>query len=410
MNKIIKIFVLTFLLNSVSLCIASNPEKDEYKKPDNFIYSIDSSLHGFSNKNFAKDFLKPNISDTIQYPTEIYKIRIANLSGSMIIPLEYNEFVQKYIDAYSIQNKTKLNRIYALSKYYFPLFEDYLIKYNLPLELKYLSAIESALDVNAISVSGATGLWQFVKSTSDVMGLKVNSYIDERRDPFMSTEAACKYLEYLYRTFEDWHLALAAYNGGPGAVKKAILRAGGNTNYWEIRKYMSEQMQNYVPAFIAMAYLLNHTEEHQVKEAGAIYSFYDIDTIHVSGPINLANLANELNFSFEDIKFLNPMFYKNFIPDDGNTYPLVLPHSKATAFLVKQIGGQLTDSIKIFDYSAQKKNIEKVQKLHAVERGESLHKIAMKYSCTVKDILEWNGLQENHNLLFGEKLIIFVDK
>ncbi|HQL69874.1 MAG TPA: transglycosylase SLT domain-containing protein [Bacteroidales bacterium] len=395
-------FILLIVLALQGFSVQAFPDGE--KKAARMVYSVDSALNAFLPQNVV---CGKGISDTLMYPDEVYRVRIENLSGSMMIPLVYNEHVKKYIDAYSLQNKTKLNRIAALSKYYFPLFEEYLSKYNLPVELKYLAAVESALDANAISVSGATGLWQFIKPTADLMGLRVTSFIDERRDPFLATDAACRYLEYLYRTFGDWHLALAAYNGGPGAVKKAIIRAGGNTDYWQIRPYMTTQMQNYVPAFIAMCYLMNYTREHLIVEAGQNPPYYEVDTLHVSGPLNLVSLAAELDYPIEDIRFLNPVFFRNYIPDDGYTYSLVLPHSKATAFLVKQTGGEFAKNADLFEYTKEPLQSQTAQKkIHLVEKGETLHRIAITYGCTVEDILKWNGLPATHQLLYGEKLLI----
>ncbi len=407
--KRIRLFlpVLIGLLSVFDTVLAAG-DGDGNKNAARIVYGIDSAM--MSSRMYFKntEFINVGGYDSITYPEEIYRLRIELLNHTTVIPLIYNESVQKYIHAYSLQNKTKLNRIYGLSKYYFPLFESYLSKYNLPLELKYLAAVESALDPNAISVSGATGLWQFIKPTSDLMGLVVSSYIDERRDPYLATEAACRYLEYLYRSFDDWLLALAAYNGGPGAVKKAIIRANGNTDYWQIRQYMSVQMQNYVPAFIAMCYLMNFHREHSVVEAYQGVDFFGVDTLHITGPLNLGILSEELQFPKEEMLFLNPMFIRQYIPGDSNTYPLVLPHHKATEFLVMQNSSSFLEKTDLFVLKTYKNDEEEPTEIvkHFVEKGETLHRIAMKYNCTVDDILKWNGLQPDHKLLWGEMLII----
>ncbi|MDD4148878.1 MAG: lytic transglycosylase domain-containing protein, partial [Bacteroidales bacterium] len=216
-----------------------------YKVIDNSL----NSLYDSANIWWTSQYM---VSDSILntpyplYPPYIYEQRINYLNELSPIKFNYNQHVQVYIEAYGLRNRDKMQLVMSKSMYYFPIFEEYLSKYGLPLELKYLAAVESALDPNAISKSGAVGLWQFMKPTADLFDLKLTSYIDERRDVFKSTDAACRYLKYLFNTFGDWQLALAAYNGGPGTVKKAIARSGGKTNYWELRPYLSNEMQNYV--------------------------------------------------------------------------------------------------------------------------------------------------------------------
>ena len=347
-----------------------------------------------------------------QYPDMVYAHRISILNQETPIDFEYNEAVKKYIDAYAIKNRDKVSRILGLSEYYFPIFEKYLDKYNLPYEIKYLAAVESALDPNAISKSGAVGLWQIMKHTADLLDLRCDNYIDERRDLYRSTEAACRYLEYLYRTFGDWNLALAAYNGGPGMVKKAIARSGGSTDYWEIRKYLTQQMQNYIPAFIAMNYVIRYASYHNISTKNAVYYKYSLDTLHVNGPISFDSLSKSLNFPIDSIAFFNPMYRRNIIPADEQFYPLILPISLLIKYLEKRddcifFGVKGNSYNEIIESSGDTFN--KTKLIHQVQKGETLHKIAMKYYCTVEDINRWNQLDDNHHLKYDETLYIWIE-
>ncbi len=346
------------------------------------------------------------------YPNEGYTKRIAELDKTTPIKLEYNEHVLKYIDAYGLHNKDKLRTIMSVSAYYFPIFEEYLDKYNLPLELKYLAAVESALDPNAISRSGAVGLWQFMLNTSRILDLTVNSYIDERRDVYKSTEAACRYLEFLYKTFNDWQLALAAYNGGPGMVKRSIVRSGGKTCYWELRPYFTDQMQNYVPAFIAMTYLMNYHAEHNLYPDKTVMDYYNFDTIMIAGPLSFTQIERVTGYRGDSIAILNPMFIKNQIPDDGKLYSLVLPRNRIISFLANK---HLAYNIPVVEdnyhdvkaKSGENKGRELVY--HKVLRGETLNRLAIKYGVTVNNILAWNNLPDDYMLRFDDVLKIWVE-
>ncbi len=343
----------------------------------------------------------------------IFKKRIKKLDRKTPIKLEYNEFVFNYIEAYGVLNKEKLENIMAVSSYYFPIFEEYLAKYNLPIELKYLAAVESALDPNAISVSGAVGLWQFMKHTSDIFGIEVSSYIDERRDVYKSTDAACAYLEYLYRTFNDWQLALAAYNGGPGMVVKAIARSGGKTDYWELRPYMTDQMQNYVSAFIAMTYLMNYHAEHNIFPNENYIDFYAYDTLHITGPLDFKQIEYVTGLSADSIRLMNPVFIKNKIPDNNKIYTLVLPRDYMLKFLINQN--------KIYFYKPHIDNYFDLKEkagdtlgrgiyYHKVIRGETLHQIAIRYNVTINNIFAWNKLPDNYILRFDDILKIWIEE
>jgi membrane-bound lytic murein transglycosylase D len=346
------------------------------------------------------------------YPDYIYEKRIGNLNELTPIKLEYNIHVQKYIDAYGIHNRRKMQSIISKSAYYFPIFEEYLDKYNLPLELKYLAAVESALDPNAVSKSGAVGLWQFMKPTADIFEMKVSSYIDERMDIYKSTEAACQYLKFLYQTFGDWQLTLAAYNGGPGTLSRAIAASGGKTNYWELRPYLTDQMQNYVPAFIAMNYLMEYHYAHNIFPESYFIEAIKTDTLFVEGPISLKNVAEISDTDFDLVKSLNPVFKHAFIPKDGKKHPLVLPAESMCAFVenISDFSGNENNpvySVKVEYENTVKERTKHI--LHSVSAGETLFRLALNHNCTIKDIREWNGLDEQYCLKVGDKLKIYTD-
>ncbi|MCF0206706.1 MAG: transglycosylase SLT domain-containing protein [Bacteroidales bacterium] len=347
------------------------------------------------------------------YPEIVYQKRIENLDELTTIKLEYNDVVLKYIKAYGISNRPKMESVIALSAYYFPIFEEYLAKYGLPLELKYLAAVESSLDPNAISKSGAVGLWQFLKPTADVMGLKVSTYIDERRDVRKSTDAACRYLRYLYETFRDWQLALVAYNGGQGTVKNAIERSGGKTNHWELLPFFTDQMKNYVGAFIAMEYLLQYHAEHNIFPKKSVIEYMKTDTLHVKGPLHLKNIAQSIEVDYETVKFLNPTFTQAYIPNDGEYHVLTLPFDKTNVFIAHQseissVPTQVNDSIIASEELVS--NIKRDNLItHTVIAGDNLFRISMKYKCSIDEIKKWNDMEENHVIHVGDKIKIYTE-
>ncbi len=347
----------------------------------------------------AQDNLVP------QFPEWMVKKRVQALNLETPIQLDYNEDVQAYIDVYTVKRREHLEEIISRSKLYFPLFEEYLDKYNLPLELKYLAVIESALDPRAKSKSGAKGLWQFLYHAGIMFDLKVTTYMDQRSDPVLATEAACKYLEYLYRNFKDWQLALAAYNGGIGVVKNAIERSGGITNYWELRPYLPEEVRGYVPAFIAANYVLTYYNSYDIKEIKPKYDFNRIDTVFVTQSISFKQIENSIGISNEDFSFLNPTYTKEYIPVNDTPVRIFLPKEYISDFIKQEpfLYGKATNNT-----SFQGK--PKMQKIvHIVQKGEYFHKIAMTYTCKIEDILKWNNLSSK-DLHPGQKLIIYIPK
>jgi len=355
----------------------------------------------------------PDGTDSIPiFPDLVYEYRITELNNHTPIELEYNKYVRRYIDVYTIEQREHLARIAGRARKYFPLIEEKLDQYQLPLELKYLAIVESALDPFAVSSSGAVGLWQFKLNTSRMFDLQVTSFIDERRDPIKSTEAACQYLQYLYRTYPDWQLALAAYNGGPGVVRKAMERAGGKTkSFWELYPHLPAQTKGYVPAFIAVNYAMNYLKEHQIEPGAVDYAYSDTDTlnIHYAAPLKL--IARKIDLPLEALQQLNPVYKKDFIPNLSQPATLVLPKDKVITYLKRE--REIFKTQPSFREDARAMNPDpeeqgKKKLVHIVKRGEYFHKIAMKYGCTIDEIRAWNDLPDN-NLQVGQKLEIWVD-
>ncbi|WP_432412290.1 LysM peptidoglycan-binding domain-containing protein [Rasiella sp. SM2506] len=343
-----------------------------------------------------------------ELPTEVLKQRLELLNARTPFNVEYNTSLESVIKGYLKNRRKSLARLMALSDYYFPMFEEALDRHGLPLEMKYLAIVESALEPRATSRVGAQGLWQFMFSTGKMFGLDVNSYVDERSDPIMATEAACLYLKSLEKSLGDWDLALAAYNSGPGNVAKALRRANGQTNYWNIRQYLPRETAGYVPAFLATMYIFEFAEEHGFKSNGPQFPFVATDTIKVQKMITLQQVAEVTNLDIDEVRFLNPSYKKDVIPfiEDEN-YVLRLP--------IDAVGKFVSNEQAIYAYV--EKELEEREKplpelfeqedkiRYRVRSGDFLGKIAEKYGVSVSSIKRWNGLKSNR-LRVGQRLTI----
>ncbi|MCB0455011.1 MAG: LysM peptidoglycan-binding domain-containing protein [Aequorivita sp.] len=350
--------------------------------------------------------------DYDELPTEVLKQRLKELDARTPFKVEYNPSLESVIKQYLKNRRGTLERLMGLSEYYFPMFEQELDKNNLPLELKYLAVIESALNPSAQSRVGATGLWQFMYPTGKMFGLDVSSYVDERSDPIMATEAACKYLKSLNNSFNDWDLALAAYNSGPGNVSKAIRRSGGKTNYWNLRDYLPRETAGYVPAFLATMYIFEYAKEHGFKKQSARIPFVATDTIKVKQQITLDQVAKLTNLDKEELEFLNPSYKLGIIPviKDEN-YMLRLPLTHVGAFVNNE------EAIYAFAQEEQEaaekpmpELFEQPEKIrYRVKRGDYLGRIADRYGVGVSQIKKWNGMRSN-TVKVGQNLIIYPKK
>lgn len=350
--------------------------------------------------------------DYDELPTEVLKQRLKELDARTPFKVEYNPSLESVIKQYLKNRRGSLERLMGLSEYYFPLFEQELDKNNLPLELKYLAVIESALNPRAQSRVGATGLWQFMYPTGKMFGLDVSSYVDERSDPIMATEAACKYLKSLNNSFNDWDLALAAYNSGPGNVSKAIRRSGGKTNYWNLRAYLPRETAGYVPAFLATMYIFEYAKEHGFKKQGTRIPYVATDTIKVKQQITLDQVAKLTNLDKEELEFLNPSYKLGIIPviKDEN-YMLRLPLTSVGAFVNNE------EAIYTFVQEEQQEAEKPMPELYEqpekiryrVKSGDYLGRIADRYGVGVSQIKSWNGMRSN-TVKVGQNLIIYPKK
>lgn len=344
------------------------------------------------------------------FDDSVYMQRLEDMASQTTIPFTYNTHVKSFIDLYANRRRQQSSKMLGLSYVYFPMFEEMLAKYNLPLELKYLAMVESALNPTAGSRAGAKGLWQFMLGTGKDYGLKVNTLVDERYDPLKETEAACHYLQDLYARYQDWFLVLAAYNCGPGNVNKAIMRAHGVQNYWAIWPYLPQETRGYVPAFIAVAYVMNYAAEHNIYPMNPGLLMHGTDTVMVSEYLTFDQLNEVLGVSMEDVKFFNPQYTKNVIPaSKSNYYPLRLPNKYTLLFV------QLEDSIYSYRTKAEVRQeiiVEQVKEVsksitHTVKKGESLGKIANKYHVSIGNIKKWNKLRKD-KINVGQKLVIYT--
>ena len=343
------------------------------------------------------------------YDDSVYMQRIQTLAYETTMPLTFNSHVKSFIELYANRRRQQSSRMLGLSYVYFPMFEEYLSKYNLPLELKYLAMVESALNPTAGSKAGAKGLWQFMKGTGAEYGLRASTLVDDRFDPEKETEAACQYLKSLYARYEDWFLVLAAYNSGPGTVNKAIIRAGGVKNYWAIWPYLPAETRGYVPAFIAVTYVMNYAPEHNLYPMNPGLLMHGTDTVMVHDRVGFDQINECIGVPMEDLVFFNPQYTKRIVPGTKEyPYSLRMPTKYTLRFV------QLEDSIYSYVSKAEKAREyieEKVEEVsdsfvHVVKKGESLGSIARKYHVTVSKIKKWNHLKRE-TIHVGQRLTIY---
>lgn len=347
-----------------------------------------------------KDSLTEKINDIILKDTlNIFAERLKVLNDQTPMGLDYNIEVQRYIDSYKGRNKALISRMQSLKYLYFPLFERELDKFKLPLELKYLAIVESALQPKARSRSGATGLWQFMYLTGVQYGLNVSSYIDDRQDPYKSTVAACKYFIDLYEMFGDWNLVLAAYNGGPGYLQRKINEVG-SYNFWDLHPHLKEETRNYVPKFIATNYIMNYYQEHDIACDTIKRNFFEIDTLTIFAQTTVPTLSVMLCLDESLIRELNPSFKEDIIPINAN---LFLPKVSVNDFLLNEVSSY------IFLNGVENKEIliNEERLIYSVKKGDYLGKIAKEFNVRVFELKKWNNLDTSH-LDVGDKLVIYV--
>lgn len=370
--------------------------------------------------------LNPDVEVSYSLSTELLKDRLAHLDSKSPFHIEYNKGLENIIKNYLKNRPRAYERLMAISEYYFPMFEEYLAKYNVPLELKYLAVVESALNTRARSRVGAGGLWQFMYPTGKQYNLEVNSYVDERNDPLKATEAACQYLSSLYNIFGDWELVLASYNSGPGNVTKAIRRSGNYRNYWNIRRNLPVETQGYVPAFYATMYMYEFAKEHGLKAKKAPLTYFETDTIAVKRQMSFKQIAQLLDVPVQQLQFLNPIYKLDVIPfTKDKAHYLRLPKEKIGIFASNEeaiyayIDHEESKRERPNQYyvapraetavasapSRYSKKKSTTYKSYTVKRGDNLGEIANKYGVSVAELRKWNRIKGN-NIMAGQRIKI----
>ena len=406
----------TFFIVSGTICAQTQTSdctaiKGSIDFPETMLADMDSLYWDWQSKNFLS--IDENCVTTAANPSISDSVYIDRLSRiPSIIEMPFNDIVKKHIEAYTTRLRNKVSFILAAANFYMPLFEEALDTYDLPLELKYLPIIESALNPTALSRQRASGLWQFMLRTGKIYGLENNSLVDERRDPIKSTWAAARYLKDLYNIYKDWNLVLAAYNCGPGNVNKAIRRAGGTTDYWEIYPFLPKETRGYVPGFIAANYVMHYYCEHGICPLETQLPATS-DTIHIHKDLNLNQVAGVCNIDIEQLRSLNPQYKKDIVPGNSKPYVLRLPNNTANQFI------ELQDSIyayKANQYLGKRKTVavketatgkgnSKNATYHKIRRGDTLGGIAARYGTTVSQLRKLNNIKGN-NITAGKTIRI----
>lgn len=366
--------------------------------------------------DLTKDIQTINKDVTVdeELPTELLKQRLVAMNQKSPFEIEYNQGLENIIKSFLKNRKKSFSRLMALSEYYFPIFEDAFAKQNVPLEIKYLAVVESALNPKAVSRMGATGLWQFMYGTGKQYALKIDSYIDERSDPLKATAAASEYMSKMFNIFGDWELVLASYNSGPGNVTKAIRRSGGKTKYWDIRNYLPKETQGYVPAFLATMYLFEYHKEHGINPERAVVKNFETDTVCVKNQMSFKQIADLLDMPQSQIQLLNPSYKMGVVPFyQGEQHFIRLPKDKVATFVSNE--DQIYAYVK-YDSEMKSSNSRLAVKyapkarpaaakpaviengdfeFYKVRKGDNLGAIASKYNVSISELKKWNNLRTN---------------
>ncbi|HDR90418.1 MAG TPA: LysM peptidoglycan-binding domain-containing protein [Bacteroidetes bacterium] len=415
--------VLLILACATGRAGADEPVKDSLKlagmhEHSLFSSNLDSLLYLWVVQNtpgiFDPDTI-PTGDPIVDFPDSVYVERLKRIPS--VVELSYNSIVRNYIRVYTGQKRKNMEVMLGLADHYFPVFEQIFDQYGLPVELKYMAVIESALNPRAVSRVGATGIWQFMYGTGRMYGLTINSLVDERRDPVRATHAAAQYLRDLYNIYNDWVLVIAAYNCGPGNVNKAIRRSGNKRNYWDLFYYLPRETRGYVPAFIAATYVMNHYRDH-----GLVPREIDMpvrtDTIMVHENLHLAQVSEVMDIPLQLLRDLNPQYRRDVVPAMGTGFSLTLPFNQTTRFI------DLQDSVLAYrhDHYFNEENriinptysryvpeppTGKVKLTYTVKSGDNLGYIAEWYNVRVSDLRYWNNIRGNL-IRAGQSLAVYV--
>lgn len=379
--------------------------------PESLNESLGNLLHNWQ-VDFSNSKNECDNGENIVYSDSVYIERLYNLPTEM--ELSFNSVVRTYIEMYTARRRDLVSYMLSLGDYYYPIFEEVLDRYELPLELKYLPVIESALNPVAVSRMGATGLWQFMLRTGQQYQLEVNSLVDERRDPYKATEAAARFLSDLYQIYGDWNLVIAAYNCGPGNVNKAIARSGGKQDYWDIYYQLPKETRGYVPAFIAANYVMNYNNEHNICPQESSNDFLTLDTVHVTSEIHFNQISSVLDIPIEDIRRYNPQYKQDKIPGNHKSYALVLPTKDIYAFLSNK--DDILDHNRSIYLTHRKETLTEsndgttvtgdfINTYYKIKKGDTLGAIARRNGTTVSRLQSMNNMRST-KLSIGKTLIV----
>lgn len=351
-------------------------------------------------------------------PDSVYMSRLGSIAT--LIELPYNEVIKKYIEYYTGPRRRMVEKLLGLSQYYFPMIEQTFDAAGIPLELKYLAVVESALNPSALSKQGASGLWQFMLPTGKHYGLEISTLVDERRNPVKSTQAAANYLKSLYNIYKDWTLAIAAYNCGPGNVNKAIQRSGGRKDYWAIYYNLPKGTREYLPLFIALNYIMNYHLDHEICPSVCPIAL-DMDTLRINKTLHFSQVSKITGISVEELRAFNPQFKRDIIPGSQKPYVLRLPITSMMRFIAFEDSvlnnniaqdRQMRSTVQLGISTISKSstggsstggNTSAVK--HTIKDGESLGVIAKRYNVKVEDLKRWNNLT-NINIRAGKTLLV----
>ena len=416
------LYTIVILLLAAPVVNAQNHHvnQEALDMADQFVTNYDSLLNSYVISKYSSTSRRHHANINTDYafdqiPDSVIAKRLASMHT--VIPMTFNQEVRAHIRMYLNRMRNRLDVMLTLSEYYNSLFEESLARYDVPEELKYLTIVESAMNPQATSRVGAAGLWQFMYTTGKNYGLEVNSIIDERRDAYKSSDAAAHYLHDLHNVFGDWHLAIAAYNCGPGNVNKAIARSGGKQNFWQIYPYLPRETRGYVPAFIAAAYIMNFYPEHGLHPKRVTIPLRT-DTVMVERNMTFANVSKYIGIDIDELRGLNPQYRADYIPGQNGSYPLCIPTNKMNDLIqhAEEIFRDSEDSLSaapVVVAPAEPRPVAKKQGssshrksgnvYHKVRRGENLTSIAAKHGTTVHNIKKLNNLRSDR-IRYGQRL------
>lgn len=407
--------IFSLLFSAMTLTVAAAPSilslkntitDDAIVYPESFETDTHKMMQNWYLQNYTDLDKEADSRPVVNVSDDVYIKRLSQMPTTIEMP--FNQIVKSYINMYTQKKRGLVENMLGMSLYYMPIFEEALEREGLPLELRYLPVIESALNPDAVSRAGATGLWQFMLPTARGMNLEINSIVDERRDPYRSSDAAAKYLKQLHSIYNDWSLAIAAYNCGPGNVNKALRRVGGDQkDFWAIYPYLPAETRGYVPCFIAANYVMTYYKEHNISPALAKRPIIT-DSIHVNKRVHFDQISNVLNIPVEELRVLNPQFRHDIIPGDIRSYSLVLPSQQVYCYIMSE-DSILANNAELY---ARRTTVEPASlaslreqsdgeyitksevKYHKVRRGENLKTIANRYGVTVAAIKKTNGVKK----------------